>query len=157
MEKLSNVISNWSILSEFLWKTLLRYLTKVHGIPRSFYWSKTFGFYKISYRNASFMTQIWCFTQISQILMCKQVLSIKLFIRNTFIKTQLYFKKPIRLSVTWLSVVMSCVKMPPPYIYKGSHRPATSTMKLWTNYDCKCTLQVEAYLMNVPYNCKLCI
>jgi len=28
-------------------KTILRYLLKVHGIPRSFCWSKTFSFYKI--------------------------------------------------------------------------------------------------------------
>ena len=30
-------------------ETLSQYLTKVHGIPRSFSWSKTFSFYKILY------------------------------------------------------------------------------------------------------------
>ncbi len=51
-----------------VWKILSRYLTKVHGIPRSFSRSKTFGFYEISYRIISFMTEIWCFTRILQIL-----------------------------------------------------------------------------------------
>ncbi len=35
---------------------------------QSFSWSKTFGFYKISYRIASFMTKISCFTRILQLL-----------------------------------------------------------------------------------------
>ncbi len=51
-----------------VWKTLSRYLMKVHCIPWSFSWSKSLGFYEISYRIASFMTEIWCFTRISQIL-----------------------------------------------------------------------------------------
>jgi len=34
------------------------------------YSTKTFGFYKILYRIASFMTEISCFTRISQILTC---------------------------------------------------------------------------------------
>ncbi len=51
-----------------VWKILLRYLTKVHGIQQCFSRSKTFGFYEISYRIVLFMTEIWCFTRISQIL-----------------------------------------------------------------------------------------
>jgi hypothetical protein len=46
-------------------KTILRNLTKVHGIPQIFSWSKTFGFYEISCRIASFRTKISCFTQLS--------------------------------------------------------------------------------------------
>jgi hypothetical protein len=29
-------------------KTILQNLMKIHGIPQSFSWSKTFGFYEIS-------------------------------------------------------------------------------------------------------------
>ncbi len=53
-------------------KILSRYLMKVHGIPRSFSRSKTFGFYEILYCIVSFMTEIWCFTRISQILSSNQ-------------------------------------------------------------------------------------
>ncbi len=49
-------------------KTISQYLMKVHSIPQSFSWSKTFSFYKISYCITSFTTKISCFTWISQIL-----------------------------------------------------------------------------------------
>jgi hypothetical protein len=49
-------------------KTILQNLMKVHGIPQSFSWSKTFGFYEILYRITSLMNKISCFTSILQIL-----------------------------------------------------------------------------------------
>jgi hypothetical protein len=49
-------------------KTISRNLMKVHCIPQSFSWSKTFGFYEISSHFVSLMDEIFCFTSISQIL-----------------------------------------------------------------------------------------
>ena len=43
-------------------------LTKVHSIEQSFSQSKTFGFSEISSHFVSLMTEIFCFTCISQIL-----------------------------------------------------------------------------------------
>ncbi len=55
---------------------------KVCGIKRSFSRSTTFGFNKISSRFVSLMTQIFCFTQISQILI-KQQLSLQFYTKTS--------------------------------------------------------------------------